>query len=384
MKRGLDYYLRSDYSAAKQMFEAVNSSDVQTMGVAAYYKGAIAAYYGDELAYKYFADAIKNAPKEIKEQAVLQLAKYAFANANWDKIISISNANKELLKGDNALSVYFADALFRTGKKEESKAVLSEMLSRDFSKKDSLNADIFTEAFLNKEDFTKQISENSLDSSTVAAKARLDIISGRKISYPQSQISLYAQIVMAEDGDDFDANLLEKSVQEQGISQFSWRASLVIARKNFVDKNYESAMKYAKKAQFLAPPDMSISWRVYMLQGDILRLQKKYDESCHAYLKVAMDKDARGEPQAESLYKVGVCYYEQGEWIKAHTYFQRVFVGYFKFEYWGALAYYYDARALYTMKMRREANITLSEYFRRAKIKDSQTFKEAKNFYDNN
>ena len=132
----------------------------------------------------------------------------------------------------------------------------------------------------------------------------------------------------------------------------------------------------------LAPPDIGLVYPVVMLRADALRLQKKYDDACHLYLKIAMSKECRGEPQAESLYKIGLCWYEQGEWGKAHAYFQRVFVGYFKFEYWGSRAYYYDARALYSLKLRRDANATLVEYFRRAKDKNSQIYLEAKKFYD--
>ena len=100
------------------------------------------------------------------------------------------------------------------------------------------------------------------------------------------------------------------------------------------------------------------------------------------YEKIFMDRKVRGEPQAEALYKAGMCWFEQGEWGKAHAYFERVFVGYFKFEYWGARAYYYDARALYSLGLSRDANATLVEYLRRAKDRNSEIYKMAKDFYD--
>ena len=119
-----------------------------------------------------------------------------------------------------------------------------------------------------------------------------------------------------------------------------------------------------------------------MLMGDSLRMQKKYDAAREYYLKIAMNKASRGEPIAESLYKVGVCWYEQGQWGKAHAYFERVFVAFFRYEYWGSRAYYYDARALFTLGLRRDANATLIEYFRRAKDKNSKIYKMAREFYD--
>ena len=89
-----------------------------------------------------------------------------------------------------------------------------------------------------------------------------------------------------------------------------------------------------------------------------------------------------GEICAEAIYKTGICYYEQGQWANAHVCFERVFVMYFNFEYWGSRAYYYDARALFTLGLRRDANATLLEYFRRAKDRKSEIYQQAKKFYD--
>ena len=95
-----------------------------------------------------------------------------------------------------------------------------------------------------------------------------------------------------------------------------------------------------------------------------------------------MKRKLRGEPLAESLYKNGICWFEQGDWGKAHAYFERVYIGFFNFEYWGSRSYYYGARALYSLGLRRDANAVLIEYFRRAKDKNSEIYKEAKKFYD--
>ena len=119
-----------------------------------------------------------------------------------------------------------------------------------------------------------------------------------------------------------------------------------------------------------------------MLLGDIARLQKEYDQARKYYQSVFMNRRARGEVLAESLYKCGLSWFEQGQWAEAHAYFQRVFVAFFRYEYWGSRAYYYDAQALYSLKQRRDANATLLEYFRRAKDKNSPIYKAAKKYYD--
>ena len=79
---------------------------------------------------------------------------------------------------------------------------------------------------------------------------------------------------------------------------------------------------------------------------------------------------------------MGLNWFEQGEWAKAHAYFERVFISYFKFEYWGARAYYYDAQALYSLGLRRDANATLIEYFRRAADRKSEIYKKAREYYN--
>ena len=95
-----------------------------------------------------------------------------------------------------------------------------------------------------------------------------------------------------------------------------------------------------------------------------------------------MNRKARGEALAESIYKTGLCYFEQSEWADAHVCFERVFVAFFRYEYWGSRAYYYDVQARYTLGHRRDAHATLLEYFRRAKDRNSPIYKAAKKYYD--
>ena len=382
MKKGVEFFLRGDYDSARQMFINVKDADPQTLGASAYYLGAIAANSGDDAAYKYFAAAIKSAPEEIKKSALLQYVKFAIANADWKGAISEVEANPKIADGDSQLAYLYADALYESGNKDGAKKALEKMLADGFEKKDSIGADMFADSFARGMPLAKSLDLSKLAASSPAAKARVEIASGRTVSQPQSEISLLAQAELAAQGGKIDAELLKSAAKEFRTSPFAWRAAFELAKIEYKNKNYASAEVYAKDAQMLAPPDIGLVYPVVMLRADALRLQKKYDDACHLYLKIAMSKECRGEPQAESLYKIGLCWYEQGEWGKAHAYFQRVFVGYFKFEYWGSRAYYYDARALYSLKLRRDANTTLVEYFRRAKDKNSQIYLEAKKFYD--
>lgn len=382
MRKGMEFFLRGDYDSAKQMFINVKDADSQTLGASAYYLGAIAANAGDDAAYKYFGEAINSAPEEIKKSALLQYVKFAIANANWKGAISAVEAHPKIAEGDSQLAYLYADALYESGNKGGAKAALEKMLSDNFEKKGSIGADMFADSFAKGLPLAKSVDLSKLPASDPAAKARLEIASGKPVSQPQAEISLLAQALLAAQGGKVDAELLKSEAKELRASPFAWRAAFELANMEFKNKDYTAAETYAKDAQLLAPPDIGLVYPVIMLRADALRLQKKYDDACHLYLKIAMSKECRGEPQAESLYKTGLCWYEQGEWGKAHAYFQRVFVGYFKFEYWGARAYYYDARALYSLKLRRDANATLVEYFRRAKDKNSQIYQEAKKFYD--
>lgn len=376
-------YARTDYSAAAELFKQLADKDTETGREAAMYLASIYAYEGKPEAYGYFERAVKSKNLNTRRAAVSQYSKYCAANGEWKRLAgtALKYANSD--SADSLGDWYLALSLWNTGDRDGAKKLFNETIQLYFNDPSASGIDEFIDARLSGGAFASFLDVSQIAAAGDAAKARKILLEGKVPSgIPQKNLPLYAQIKLAEAGQPVDLKILEETIFKYKGAPFAYEGALALGRAEFSKKNYEKAEAYAKDSLKLAPPHISARWGAYMLMGDSARMRKKYDEACANYLKIAMDNAARGEPIAESLYKTGVCWYERGQWGKAHAYFERVFVAFFKYEYWGSRAYYYDARALFTLGLRRDANATLIEYFRRAKDKNSKIYKLARDFYD--
>ncbi len=380
--RGLRYYLRGDYDSAREMFK--NSSDVDgDIGAQSrFYLASISAYKGEKSAYDSFAALLKNPPKDKLNTVAFELAKFASANGEFERLYADLKPVVESGKSDSLVDWYYTEALVNLKKEAEAKSFFEQSLQKYFTSVDSIGVDMFVDSYVGGNSFAKSFDISKLPDSTPTARARIEIMKGEKVSQPLDKVSLLALIDIAESGVDFDRKLLSDATFKYRYAPFAWRGSLALSVIYFREKKYELAETFARDAELLAPPEMEYQRYCYLALGDALRLQKKYSEAIYYYQKIYMAKRMGGEIAAESIYKTGICYYEQGEWGNAHRCFERVFVLYFKFEYWGSRAYYYDARALYSLGLSRDAKATLLEYFKRAKDKNSDIYLQAKEFYD--
>lgn len=394
--KGFEFFARGDYAAAKEMFAQIPADDAELGALAAYYAGSICAFEGSPEAAKYFEAAMRGAKPRAdgknpaRTMAVVQFARLCFANAKY----------AEFLKGIEGLPADYADsetdfytneALWRGGKTDAARAGFAKMLKTRIADPAAAGVDLFLQARAESEDFArcadaeleKLAAECSSEKVSDAAKARLEIFGGKKISRPRGDISFYARVVAAEESpESVDKSAFAEEIYKNRNSPFAWRGALALGKIYFEAGDYKAAAQWARDCLRLSNPDIRVSRHAIMLAGDCHRMMKNYDEARAEYAKIFMDRRSRGEPIAESLYKTGVCWFEQGDWATAHAYFQRVFVAFFKFEYWGSRAYYYDAQALYSLKQRRDANATLLEYFRRAKDRNSEIYKAAKKYYN--
>ena len=380
--KGYEFYLRGDYPAAREMFAQIPPQKTELSALASYYLASICAFEGDATAAeKNFARALENAQTpQTRSNAFVQAARFFIANSGYSKVVDFSKKNPAVLL-DGRGKFYVAQALFFLGKKDESAKMFACILP-EFDDKASAGADMLVAAVLEKKKFAA-VLKLDFTPKTPAGIARADILAGRKINQSFGEISFLAQTILAEQNptpENLDA--LARAAFENSDSPFAWRAAVLLSKSKLDANDYKQAMIFANDALKLSSPDTLGHFRALIAKGDVFRMQKKYAEAIDEYMKLYMNRRARGEPIAEAIYKTGLCFFEQGLWADAHVCFQRVFVAFFRFEYWGSRAYYYDAQALYSMGQRRDANATLLEYFRRAKDKSSDIYKAARAYYN--
>ena len=379
---GLRYYLRRDYDSAREMFTHSEKESGEIGAQSRFYLASISAFKGDKSAYEMFENLLKNPPKDMVNKVAVEYAKFAIANKDYKRACQALEPVYASGKTDSLADWYYVESLVQLGETQKAKEVWDKAVKKYFDDKSAMGIDIFVEAYLDSDKFAKSYNPENLPKKTPAGKARIEMMQGKKVSQPQAEVSLLAQIDMAESGEKIDEKLLSDTVYKYRESPIAWRGSLALSTISFKEKKYALAETLARDAELLAPPEMDSQKYCLIALADALRLQKKYDEAIYYYQKIYMARRMGGEIAAEAIYKTGICYYEQGQWANAHACFERVFVMYFNFEYWGSRAYYYDARALFTLGLRRDANATLLEYFRRAKDRKSEIYQQAKKFYD--
>ena len=73
--------------------------------------------------------------------------------------------------------------------------------------------------------------------------------------------------------------------------------------------------------------------------ADSLRLQERFKESIEIYNTILSDRNWRGDLTPETLFSIGLCYYNQKNFVDAYQYFQRIYVLYGSYLDWTAKSY---------------------------------------------
>jgi TolA-binding protein len=94
----------------------------------------------------------------------------------------------------------------------------------------------------------------------------------------------------------------------------------------------------------------------------------KLDEAKKAFEQVASVREWRGEATAFSVYSLGEIEAKRGRWAEANAYYQRVYVGYQKFQNWVAKAYVRSGESFEKLGKREEAANTYREMLRNEKL----------------
>jgi len=92
------------------------------------------------------------------------------------------------------------------------------------------------------------------------------------------------------------------------------------------------------------------------------------EEARKLFEQVASVREWRGEATAFSLYSLGEIQMKQKKWAEANAYFQRVFVGYQKFQTWMARSYLMSGECFEKLGKTQEAINTYNELLRNPKL----------------
>jgi tetratricopeptide (TPR) repeat protein len=95
--------------------------------------------------------------------------------------------------------------------------------------------------------------------------------------------------------------------------------------------------------------------------ADVHRIQGRPEEAIENYNMLFGVREWRGALTAEAVYRIGQCYFDQGNYEKAFAFFQRGYVLYEGYPAWAAKAYLGSADCLEQLGKTDQATATLRE-----------------------
>ncbi len=392
----LKHYLEGDYEKSKEAMEKSEVLDDEKVRFKDFVIATIYAYQGGKVGdiLKLFESCFKNPPKNQEVKLASVFARFANANKLYAKSLEYLNLlpdfEDKILYQNSMLAWYYALANLNCGNEEKSLKILStiwDKFSEDFND-DSCDLIAFEKSTKQENIANFTLTKAQFESvKNLTAKFRAAIINSTPI--PEIKPEDLGKLSVAQllylskiNANDFAIFALQDRAMLQENSVYSPKALLYLAEKKFAEKSYEDAILLCEDSLKLTPPNILDTYPALMLKGDILRMQGKYDDSRKVYLEIALSKVLKGVPLAESLYKLGICWYEEKNYLNAHSYFERVYVVYFPFDYWASRAYLYDAKSLMFLEYHTDAKKVLREYLRRSKFRENAIYKEAKNLLD--
>ena len=409
---GAEFYNRGDYRAALQFFKAVRGGEFLSKALSLAARIASSDQFSsNEEVYSIYKRLFEASPSTSD---VLNFAKFASANGDY-KLLSktLSEDVPENLK-DDVIEWYIADSALRDSNDENSKKAekkIAEIWNSSLFDKDALAADFILQSALGENDFSDEVPPRAMSSEkrefeNAEKKHREKIekillneveknFSDGKYLGKDASPAMLGRIALlsgkkAKVSDGLSCYVLQKMNSEEAVKKLmesvnmdspsAWRAAVKISKYLLGKGDANGAEKWATIASLYAPPDVGAKWKAELALGDALRVKGDADAAAAAYLKVSESKRCAGLPAAEALYKLGLISYDKGDYAAAYRYFERVFIAYFHFEYWGSRAYYWAAMCQKKLGSEAGAKSVLREYFRRAKDTKSSIYKDADAF----
>lgn len=124
------------------------------------------------------------------------------------------------------------------------------------------------------------------------------------------------------------------------VNAFKWSVDHHIARKKFDQARTllaEVAVRWGHS---------SVAGWAKVREADLYRLENNCEEAIKLYNLVVTTRDWKGELWPESLYKIGLCHFQDGKWAEANAFFERIIVVFEAYEDWLARAYLKSAECL--------------------------------------
>lgn len=139
--------------------------------------------------------------------------------------------------------------------------------------------------------------------------------------------------------------------------------------------NYDDALFFYRDAEERFPAEPN-TVKAVMSQGDVYRKMQRAADAREQYERVLANRDWRGSPHAEALFKSGMSFYEQGEFPMAQTYFERTYIGHGAFIDWSGAAYLQSGKTLERMGRPDEAKNTYDEFLNSPQFENSPLYQE--------
>lgn len=186
-------------------------------------------------------------------------------------------------------------------------------------------------------------------------------------------------IWMGDQSRDFDPNIARLAyrtvIDRHSDSDFVFNAYLALAELEQEEQNYEDALTHLQEVERRFPGRPEV-YRAILLQGDVLRRMGRKIDARAKYDQVIANRDWRGAPHAEALFKSGMSHFEDDQWDRAHTFFERVYLGYVGFPEWAANAYYYAGQSLERGGHRDDARRTYDEFLQNPVFQNHARFND--------
>ncbi|WOO41604.1 tetratricopeptide repeat protein [Rubellicoccus peritrichatus] len=189
-------------------------------------------------------------------------------------------------------------------------------------------------------------------------------------------------IWMGNKNREFDPQLAKGAYQrvldEHAESEFVLDALMGLGDVEQSLGNYDDALYFYKEAEARFPAELAIVSAV-MNQGDVYRKMERAADAREQYERVLANREWRGTPHAEALFKSGMSYFEQDELPMAQTFFERTYIGHGAFTEWSGAAYLQSGKTLERMGRAEDAKNTYDEFLNSPQFENSPLYDEINN-----
>ncbi len=174
---------------------------------------------------------------------------------------------------------------------------------------------------------------------------------------------------------EFSLLAINRVMSEHAESEYVMDALLAFGSIESQKGNLHEALDIFKQAEKQYPTDPDAS-KAAILQVDTLIALRMFNEAivkCQDILKV---REWRGEIKAKTQYRIGQAHMEQGNFLKAHGYFQRVYVAYAKFVEWSSRAYLNSGICLENLGKADAAKKTYAQFLKLSSMSSTDVYQE--------